>query len=439
MTTISDIGGGNNDFPDLISWGNARGSSTDLEIAHVYSDQFLTTDFDHRTDFTGGYEVVGMGNDFIGDFTDTGVIRITRDPAYTSWLIDDRTGRGHWRNLIIDCTDFNVVFRGNITRFEATRVGFRGNLAASFDEVSPDFIGVFNQCAFFTENMDAASFRRGQVNLTDCIAVGNTNTAFGTVRIREMTGTVTNTVAHERQGSLCFGADGSTVTGSGCVSTDNSATTLSIGSQDASLPTYFENVSTGDLRINSAGQTALPASLSWAFVSAGGVTAVATESSSDFSESSNTSISANISAQVTEINTSFSELSSATITNNLITLSVTEISQDFSESVLTSISGSLSAIVTELSQSFTESSTADISANISAVVTELAQDFDESAQVNLIGSFTVEVTETANDFTEACYIQLPVQRLIPRKVISVDNRSGSAIRVRRRSSVIRVR
>ena len=112
---ISDIGGGNNDFPDLISWGNARGSSPDLEIAQVYSDQLLTTDFDHRTNFTGGYEVVGMGNDFVGDFTDTGVIRITRDPAYTSWLIDDRTGRGHWRNLIIDCVDGNILDRGIVT------------------------------------------------------------------------------------------------------------------------------------------------------------------------------------------------------------------------------------------------------------------------------------------------------------------------------------
>lgn len=439
MATISDIGGGNNDFPDLISWGNARGSSTDLEIAHVYSDQFLTTDFDHRTDFTGGYEVVGMGSDFVGDYTDTGVITITRDPAYTSWLLDDRTGRGHWRNLIIDCVDGNILFRGGVTRFEATNVGFKGNSAPSFDEASVNFNGIFNQCAFFTTSGDAASFRYGQVTFNDCIAVGNTNTSFGTVRIREMTGSLINTVSHERQGSLCFGADGSTVTGSGCVSTDNSATTLSIGSQDASLPTYFENVSTGDLRINSAGQAALPASLSWAFVSAGGVTAVVTESSSDFSESSNTSIAANISAQVTEINTSFSESSNATITNNLITLSVTEISQDFSESVSASISGSLSAIVTELSQSFAESSSADISANISAAVTELAQDFDESAQVNLIGSFTVEVTETTSDFEEACYIQLPVQRLIPRKVISVNNRSGSTIRVRRRSSVIRVR
>lgn len=270
MATISDIGGGNNDYPDLISWGNARGSSPDLEIAHVYSNQLLTSDFDHRTDFTGGYEVVGMGNDFVGDFTDAGVIRITRDPAYTSWLIDDRTGRGHWRNLIIDCTDFNIVFRGGIQRFEATRVGFRGNNAPSFDEVATTFNGVFNQCAFFTENTMAASLRNGQVSFTDCIAVGNENDVFGTVRIRDMTGTVTNTVAHERQGSLCFGADGSTVTGSGCVSTDNSATTLSIGSQDSSLPTYFEDVNTGDLRINSAGQAALPASLSWAFVSAGG-------------------------------------------------------------------------------------------------------------------------------------------------------------------------
>lgn len=202
----------------------------------------------------------------------------------------------------------------------------------------------------------------------------------------------------------------------------------------------------------------------WVFYStpSAGVTADVTESSSDFSESSNASITANItaqitesasnfsesssasfigniSAQVTEVSASFSESSVATITNNLVTLSVTETSQDFGESVSASISGSLSALVTELSQSFTESSSADISANISAAVTELAQDFEDSALINLVGSFTVEVTETTSDFAEACYIQLPVQRLIPRKVISVNNRSGSTIRVRRRSSVIRVR
>lgn len=169
------------------------------------------------------------------------------------------------------------------------------------------------------------------------------------------------------------------------------------------------------------------------------ITAQITESSSNFSEFSSASFIGNISAQATEVNASFAESSSATITNNIVSVSVTETSQDFSESASASITGSLDAIVTELSQSFTESSTAEISANISAVITELAQDFDESAQVNLTSSFTVEVTETTSDFDEACYVQLPVQRLIPRKVISVNNRSGSTIRVRRRSSVIRVR
>lgn len=179
----------------------------------------------------------------------------------------------------------------------------------------------------------------------------------------------------------------------------------------------------------------------WVFYSAPstGVEVIVTESSGDFGESSATSFTATLSAQVTEVNTSFSESSSATITNNIVSVSVTETSQDFSESASASISGSLSAIVTELSQSFTESSTAEISANISAVITELAQDFNESAQVNLTSSFTVEVTETISDFEEACYIQLPVQRLTPRKTISVSNRSGSTIRVRRRSSVIRVK
>lgn len=179
----------------------------------------------------------------------------------------------------------------------------------------------------------------------------------------------------------------------------------------------------------------------WVFYSAPstGVTVNVTESTSDFGEFSSTFFSANISAQVTEVNASFTESSSATITNNIVSVSVTETSQDFSESASASISGSLSALVTELSQSFTESSIADISANISAAITELAQDFNESAQVNLTSSFTVEVTEATSDFEESCYIQLPVIRLTPRKTISVSNRSGSTIRVRRRSSVIRVK
>lgn len=169
------------------------------------------------------------------------------------------------------------------------------------------------------------------------------------------------------------------------------------------------------------------------------ITAQITESSSNFSESSSASFIGNISAQATEVNASFTESSSATITNNIVSVSVTETSQDFSESASASISGSLSAIVTELSQSFTESSTVDISANISAVITELAQNFNESAQVNLTSSFTVEVTETTSDFEEACYIQLPVIRLTPRKTISVSNRRSSTIRVRSRNNVIRVK
>lgn len=169
------------------------------------------------------------------------------------------------------------------------------------------------------------------------------------------------------------------------------------------------------------------------------ITAQITEASSDFLESSSASFTATLSAQVTEVNASFTESSSATITNNIVSVLVTETSQYFSESSSASISWLLSAAVTELSQSFTESSTADISANISAAVTELAQDFDEYAQVNLVGRFTVEVTETTSDFEDACYIQLPVQRLIPRKTISVSNRSGSTIRVRSRNNVIRVK
>lgn len=270
MAVISDIGGGNNDYPDLISWGNARGSSSDLEIAHVYSDQYFTTDFDHRSDFTGGYEVVGMGNDFVGDFNDTGVIKITRDPSYASWLIDDRTGRGHWKNLIIDCVDGDLLYSAGIKGFKATNAGFKGRKSTAFYSRSALFDGIFNKCAFFTENEDAAYFYSGQVELNDCILVGNASTIYGTLRLRSISGVLTNTVVHEGNGTLCIGADGSTVTGDSNISSDGSATILGLGSQDTNLPTYFEDATTGDLRINSAGQAALPPSLSWAFFDDGG-------------------------------------------------------------------------------------------------------------------------------------------------------------------------
>lgn len=195
----------------------------------------------------------------------------------------------------------------------------------------------------------------------------------------------------------------------------------------------------------------------------GAVTADVTEVSTDAVESSSISISANITAQVTELSSSATESSAAaftttvsvsvtelsddasesstvTITNQLVTANVTELSADFSESATASFSGSLSAIVTELAQSAAESSSVDISANISVAVTELAQDFADNANVNLVGNFTVEVTETTTDFDEACYVQLPVQRLTPRKTISVNARRSGRISVNaKRSQTIKVR
>lgn len=195
----------------------------------------------------------------------------------------------------------------------------------------------------------------------------------------------------------------------------------------------------------------------------GAVTAGVTEISTDAVESSSISISANITAQVTELNSNAAESSSAlftttvsvsvtelsdnagessavTITNQLVTANVTELSADFSESATASFSGSLSAIVTELAQNAAESSSVDISANISVAVTELAQDFADNANVNLVGSFTVDVTETTTDFDEACYVQLPVQRLTPRKTISVNARRSGRISVNaKRSQTIKVR
>lgn len=169
------------------------------------------------------------------------------------------------------------------------------------------------------------------------------------------------------------------------------------------------------------------------------ITAQVTETFTDATESSTTTITTLVTASVTELSQDSAESSSATITNNLVTLNVTEIAQDFTESVSATVSGKVSALVTETSADASESSTLSISANISAAVTEIAQDFADNIGVNVVGSFTVEVTETTDDFDEACYMQLPVQRLVARKTISVDSRRSSTIRVTRRNHVIRVK
>lgn len=178
------------------------------------------------------------------------------------------------------------------------------------------------------------------------------------------------------------------------------------------------------------------------------ITAQITETYSDATESSTASITTLVTASVTELSQDATESSAATITNNLVTLNVTEIAQDFTESVSATVAGKVSALVTELSADSSESSTLPISANISAVVTEIAQDFADNIGVNVVGSFTVEVTETTTDFDEACYLQLPVQRLVARKTISVGARSGKisvnskrsgTIRVTRRNHIIRVK
>jgi len=169
------------------------------------------------------------------------------------------------------------------------------------------------------------------------------------------------------------------------------------------------------------------------------ITAQITETYSDATESSVASIATLVTASVTELSQDATESSAVTITNNLVTLNVTEIAQDFTESVSATVAGKVSALVTEFTADASESSTLSISANISAAVTEIAQDFADNIGVNVVSSFTVEVTETTVDFDEACYIQLPVQRLVARKTISVNSRRSGTIRVTRRNHVIRVK
>lgn len=168
------------------------------------------------------------------------------------------------------------------------------------------------------------------------------------------------------------------------------------------------------------------------------ISASIAESFTDFAESSSASITGKVSVNVTESFINFNESSSTTITNNLVNASVTELFIDFNESSGASISGKVGVNVTESFTDFSEISSATISANISAQVTELFTDFGDVSSVNLQSSFTVEATESFDAFNDSSFLQLPVQRLQSRKVISVSARRSSKINVARRSHKIRV-
>jgi hypothetical protein len=115
-----------------------------------------------------------------------------------------------------------------------------------------------------------------------------------------------------------------------------------------------------------------------------------------------------------------------------LTAVITEASSSASESsaaILTQ-AGQLSVSVTELNSNASESAIMSVSANISALVTEVVQNFNENSSVNFVGSFVVEVTESNEDFGDSSYIQLPVIRLEPRKVIRVSGKQRTVIRVR---------
>ena len=88
--------------------------------------------------------------------------------------------------------------------------------------------------------------------------------------------------------------------------------------------------------------------------------------------------------------------------------------------------------MTEQSTDASESSSASIVAPgvVAASVTEINTSFSDNAQAQITGSFTVDVTDVSSDFTETCFIQLPVIRLSPKKVIRVTGRQKTLIRVK---------
>lgn len=92
----------------------------------------------------------------------------------------------------------------------------------------------------------------------------------------------------------------------------------------------------------------------------------------------------------------------------------------------------VSLSVTELSSDFGESSQCAVvqAGFVTVNVTEMTANFTDSAQTQITGSFTATVTDLSDDFSEDCYIQLPVIRIEPRKVIRVMAKQRTLIRVR---------
>ena len=84
-------------------------------------------------------------------------------------------------------------------------------------------------------------------------------------------------------------------------------------------------------------------------------------------------------------------------------------------------SSGVNLTVTEISLGFSESSSASIvqAGVIGASVTEVSASFFDNSGIQVTGSFTIDATEVSEDFTETSFIQLPVIRLKPRKVIRV--------------------
>ena len=242
------------DYPSIIEWGNDSNvnSGDHYPVALCYGTQELTGDFDHRTDFVNGFLIEGATSVFKGNFSDPDIAVITRDSAYTSWLIDDRTPNGLWRNLILDTGDFPLIASSSANKnFQAESVGFKASGSAralNLDSFSEKVRLI--SCAAVAENGAAVYARRlADALMANCVAY-STNSTEGALWIRDTNIDLRNSITVELGLSDDIRTQGTNViTGSNNVSQDISATTNNIGTQLADINTAFNDPANGDYRV----------------------------------------------------------------------------------------------------------------------------------------------------------------------------------------------
>lgn len=233
------------DYADIVLFGNARGASSNLQHYKFSGTQELTSDFDHRTDFVDGFIIEGAGNDFVGDFSDTGVAKITRDVAYTLHLFDDRTGRGEYKNLIIDSkgdSDFGSFVTG--TLITLGNVGLHNR---------PD--NSINANKYIIDKSHIHSIGRpisadSSVTLTNSMVTGTSSDGLGLMRSRGRDIHVINNVFLQNGTDNTFD-NMSTITGSNNISNKADIDGI-VGTGSVDFTNAFVDEASNDYRINRA-------------------------------------------------------------------------------------------------------------------------------------------------------------------------------------------